>query len=1185
MRLRELHLQAIGPFTGLSLDLSQGQKGLHVIYGPNEAGKSSALRSLSYLLFGFPAQLGDDFVHPYNLLRVGARLSNDNGDELEFLRRKANKHSLRALDDSTVVDEKELQRFLGHIDETIFSKFFGIDHPALVEGGRSIAEGKGDVGETLFAASGVSRLHGVLATLQTEADELFLPSAHAKKPLINDLLRKLDMARTAIRKSQLPAQHWEDHRRALEKAQTRKQEAETELQELSTERNRLERIKKALPLIAARIDLLASREELASVRILPDDFSDRRLAFEQDLRLGETEQSRASQAIHQLNEQIKDLDVPTALLDQRGVVEPMANRLGVYQQAQDDRPDLEVRLHQLDNDAKDTLRRIDQSLQLSAADSLQLPESDRTHIRTLGTRYDGLVSQVDHWNDTVSNIEQELEKSRKELATVPTSPDATSLQAAVKAAARLGDIEDNLATARQDFQNSKSDVAVEIKKLSLWTGSADELEQLAVPATETLERYEEELAAIDQRLRDPQRDIANCEADAANLDTKIQQLHCGETIPSEAGLREARDRRDVGWKLVRRAWREHRESADENRAFLEALGGSDTDLADAFERAVRAADEAADRLRREADRVATLAQLQAQHDQRHQQIARLNELLSEARANRRDVTEQWTKLWQMIGIEPLSPREMLAWAVRQADLAEQIRLLRQSANEVKQLETKLHQNAEPLKAAIEHATGQPTATDASFSQLLTQGQAVLGSMAENVSRRKELVRDSERLANDLANAERRASQAQSSLEMWNAEWKEATKSLPLKPSHGPAEANALLDLINNLSQQIKQADELRQRIQQIDEAANDFQESTRTLTQQLAPELSDIPADQSAAQLYARLQKGITAAEKLDLLTKQRSEEERNLAAAKSTVDTVGSQLAALCKEAGCSVPEELLDTESRSAQRQQIDDEIDQFESQLRQLSAGQPLNGFIDEARLIDGDTLEPRLQQLDQQINELNRQLKDELGETIGAERTILAQMGTASDAAQTAEEAHDLVARIASNAEDYARLKLSLVVLKKAIERYREKHQGPVLQRASEIFSVLTVGSFAALRDDYDHDGNPQLVGIRQESGEPVQIANMSDGTADQLYLSVRLSWLENYFSKHETIPFIVDDILPRFDDERAGATLKALGELSNHTQVLFFTHHRHLVNLAESMLDSDVLFIHELPRYPALPIES
>ena len=52
MRIDRLDLIAYGPFDGTVLDLSDGASGLHLIYGDNEAGKSTSLRALIGWLFG-----------------------------------------------------------------------------------------------------------------------------------------------------------------------------------------------------------------------------------------------------------------------------------------------------------------------------------------------------------------------------------------------------------------------------------------------------------------------------------------------------------------------------------------------------------------------------------------------------------------------------------------------------------------------------------------------------------------------------------------------------------------------------------------------------------------------------------------------------------------------------------------------------------------------------------------------------------------------------------------------------------------------------------------------------------------------------------------------------------------------------------------------------------------------------
>jgi uncharacterized protein YhaN len=62
-----------------------------------------------------------------------------------------------------------------------------------------------------------------------------------------------------------------------------------------------------------------------------------------------------------------------------------------------------------------------------------------------------------------------------------------------------------------------------------------------------------------------------------------------------------------------------------------------------------------------------------------------------------------------------------------------------------------------------------------------------------------------------------------------------------------------------------------------------------------------------------------------------------------------------------------------------------------------------------------------------------------------------------------------------------------------------------------------------------------------------------------------------------MPLIIDDVLVNFDNRRAGATLQCIAELSKQTQVLLFTHHHHIVELAQKSVSSTQLEIHEFPR--------
>ena len=223
---------------------------------------------------------------------------------------------------------------------------------------------------------------------------------------------------------------------------------------------------------------------------------------------------------------------------------------------------------------------------------------------------------------------------------------------------------------------------------------------------------------------------------------------------------------------------------------------------------------------------------------------------------------------------------------------------------------------------------------------------------------------------------------------------------------------------------------------------------------------------------------------------------------------------------------------------------------------------------------DALAARIAAIGPELADLEDR-RDTLSEDIGDLEGKLKQLDGRSDAADFAAKAENLLASMADDARRYAQLKVAGFVLNEAIERYRAANQEPLLARASAIFSTLTLGSFAELRADVDDRGQQVLCGVRAGTEALVHVAGMSEGTADQLYLALRLASLERHMEHHTPIPFVLDDILVNFDDARAAATLKVLGELSERTQVIYFTHHIHLVDLAKAAVGKDQLFTHAL----------
>jgi uncharacterized protein YhaN len=134
-----------------------------------------------------------------------------------------------------------------------------------------------------------------------------------------------------------------------------------------------------------------------------------------------------------------------------------------------------------------------------------------------------------------------------------------------------------------------------------------------------------------------------------------------------------------------------------------------------------------------------------------------------------------------------------------------------------------------------------------------------------------------------------------------------------------------------------------------------------------------------------------------------------------------------------------------------------------------------------------------------------------------------------------------------------------LLRWAIERFRAERQDPLLRRAAALFRGLTCGSFVELAVD-DADEAPHLL-ARRTDGTHVGVDGLSEGTRDQLYLALRLAAVELHLSSGRPLPFIADDLFVNFDDERSAAGFAALADLARHTQVIFLSHHQHLLDVA------------------------
>lgn len=1156
MKILQLNLIAFGPFTDLHVDLSEGREGLHILYGPNEAGKSSALRALLHLLYGIPARSPDNFIHPYKKMRIGGVLRHSDGTVIEVTRRKGNVNTLRDGDDDEPVDEARFQKFLGNIDEQVFATMFGIGHEDLVRGGEEIIQGGGDVGQALFAAgSGISDLRRVQAALQDEAEALFTPAASTRE--INKAISAFKETQKALREAQLPGQDWERHDAALREAVARRQAVDLELQSLEAELHRLGRIWNALPLIARRQDRLKERRAFADAVLLPEDFGDRRARLLADLQVAESSRDLAREDLEETAQALAQLRVDEALIDRADRIEGLYRELGSFQKAAGDRIKLQDRRDILRSEAREILSGLRKDLSLKEADALRLERTRTVRIQELGKQYERLMERLDSAREALPRLDTRIRGLAEDLSALETPLPVEGLEEALERAAGVVALEDHLLSERGEIARTRRSLERSLERQTLWEGPLEALDRLPLPSPGDMDALERRMDEAEREVSGIRSELQEEEEALIEAAGELKGLELEGEVPTERDLDAAREHRDEVWQRVR--------SALEAAERPEESPESDMSLEEAYEAGVRRADELADRLRREADRVARKAKLVSDRETRKDRLGRLKAGLKEAESARGAAWAAWLEAWGPAGIHPRSPREMRTWLQEQRSLNERFQELMERERKAEALERDFEACRKELNHGLRALSLPPAGENDSLSALagrcrrIVQRQEALGS-----AREKRLAEKQEK-ERERKEAAARLHKAEQDLSRWQEQWEEAVKPLGLGAEALPAQAGAVMEDLAALFDKLKEANILHKRIAGIDRDSDAYAGRVSVLLARAAPDLKARPADQAVPELHARLNRAREDSSQRARLEKQQERQGARLRKIEAHILELTSAIDVLCEEAGCPGYEDLAEAEARSNRLRKVEADLEDLEERLRGLSGGAPVDAFLEEALKVDPDEIEGRRLRLEEEIAAL-REEHSVLGETIGKEKGELTRMDGGPRAAELAEAAQGILAGLERSVEAYARLRLASAVLARAVERYRDRYQGPVLERTNELFGRLTLGRFDGVRAEYDEQGTPVLMGVRPGGREIVPVSGMSDGTADQLYLALRLASLEAYLESNEPMPFIVDDILIKFDDDRALAALEVLAELSRRTQVIFFTHHRHLVDLAETTND-------------------
>jgi uncharacterized protein YhaN len=401
MRLRKLNLELFGGFTGRGFDFGPRREAkkpdFHVIYGPNEAGKTTTMEGYLRLLYGFPHRESYDFLHQRKNLRVSGLLDID-GTEAAFTRLPTRDPSLRDVHGAELPNSA-LQGHLGGLSEDDYRNLLCLDDMTIEKGGDEITRAKGDIGRLLFsAAAGISELSEVLDRVREEADGLYRKRASTTRLAV--LKKEYAELERQIRDLDVSATQYRKLKQAADEAHAKETEVSKRRKALFGAKAALEAKLKALPVLS-EIDGL-------NIKLKPFSSWPAQLDIDsEELVRMLTDQAKAQSSVKKLDEEIDGLRAD--LLEVKHHPEHL-----VLSQELDDLDSLRSRYAtaELDLDRRHTvLAKIHDDLRLAARD-IGAPASIEPKILVLSP---AALSELEQARERVRDAENSGKRELDEL--------------------------------------------------------------------------------------------------------------------------------------------------------------------------------------------------------------------------------------------------------------------------------------------------------------------------------------------------------------------------------------------------------------------------------------------------------------------------------------------------------------------------------------------------------------------------------------------------------------------------------------------------------------------------------------------------------------------------------------------------------------------------------------------------
>ena len=1166
MRIARLDLLRYGHFTDRTLSFPKSPFDIHIVYGPNEAGKTTTRFALEDFLFGIPAQSPMNFTHDYRSMRVGATLETAESS-FSAIRKKGNKKTI--LDDDENASptlEKALFSVLGGVDRPVYQRMFSMDRERLKEGGQELVLTGGEINQALFSAgTGISGVQEQLASLENGADSLW-SSRRAQHREFYKSLDKYKNAEAEIREFTCRAATWKSARDALDSARKRLEGANQRIEKLLSEQSRMSRIRRVYPVILDVHKIQQSIQDLGDVRPLPDDASDKVIQL---LKLESecgAKKATLSEQLAASRTELGALTIDDRVLHLASEIHELLKQHSAIKKSRTDLPRRKAELDAIEEGFQLKTRELGWSDLEPDEIVKRIPTKiDTQKVHSLASEHRAICSTLEAKRQAHEEAAQRVDDAQQRAGGIGTGADVTTLKTLVSSAEHDVDLDRALLETREALAASDAQIELLMSRLHPSVQDEQALAAITAPPKNSIQKHRDDMHALEERIRALSESRDEAQRKYSRFQHKAESIEKASSAVSAEKLQTARARRNDLWSIVDHQFIEGREVPSD---LLETYQSDIAELPKAFEEAIATADELADRRFDNVDAANKLANLLDQAEEQNMDIEQANDELEACLLQRRELDANWASLWEGAPFSPLDPDHMLDWLGVRDQLANEtqtrIKLTQMLKLREKECESTKHSLLSEMRALGEET--EPFEAKPIRVALQRANEIIRRAELELIARDK-AEEDVNRAVSDVEKHEAALLAAEQDLERWKTQWGDAVSAVGLEHYLEPKQALLCLEVFDELRNSASEREKLKKdRILKIEQDLAEFDSRVQAATKQCGVKDGKLDPDVAMVELEQRLRDAEATNQRHNDLTARIEKLENSVKQLDSELSEATKSLDYLHKIAGTQTINDLRGAVERSDEFKRLQQAVDKRTQELLEQGDGLGVTELEAECDGVDLDTVRSREKMLAEELTELRSELQELSAEHHDA-KLRFQEIGGADHAARAEASRQEAIAELEGIASQYIRLRTASMLLRWAIDRFRGEKQAPLLKRAGELFSAATKGSFAGLTVDEDDGGKLQLMATRPD-GPVVAISGMSTGSADQLYLSLRVAALEEYMEVGATLPFVADDLFVNFDDDRAGAGLSLLSELSTHTQVIFFTHHQRTVELARDVLGKD-----------------